>query len=245
MRLSKASGIILTFFLLILAFALPASAQEDSQEAVIDFSGEISAIDGSIITVNGLTVQTDQAQFTGTLQVGDQVQIHGVLQPDGVIVAQEIVRLDESVPEPEATPEVSIDIDNNVIIVVEGPVQAVNVNIITIYNINIVVAEDDPLLTVINIGDHLRVEGVIDNDFDLVDFNDQVGGPNISIVVIAINITFINIDVYIGDNHQVWRDPGNCQNPPPPWAPANGWRRRCENRGASNRGGSNRGSGRS
>ena len=28
----------------------------------------------------------------------------------------------------------------------------------------------------------------------------------------------------------IWQDDGkNCGNPPPPWAPANGWRRRCEN----------------
>ena len=26
----------------------------------------------------------------------------------------------------------------------------------------------------------------------------------------------------------IWLDNGNCNNPPPDWAPANGWRARCE-----------------
>ena len=40
---------------------------------------------------------------------------------------------------------------------------------------------------------------------------------------------------------EAWRDRGNCSNPPPPWAPAHGWRRRCEGGGGSGNssGGSN------
>ncbi|MBZ0294349.1 MAG: DUF5667 domain-containing protein [Anaerolineae bacterium] len=43
--------------------------------------------------------------------------------------------------------------------------------------------------------------------------------------------------IVIGDDGQViWRDNGSCDNPPPAWAPANGWRTRCENQspGTSN-----------
>jgi hypothetical protein len=28
-------------------------------------------------------------------------------------------------------------------------------------------------------------------------------------------------------DNQVWRDDNECGNPPPPWAPAHGWRRKC------------------
>jgi hypothetical protein len=34
--------------------------------------------------------------------------------------------------------------------------------------------------------------------------------------------------VAVSGNGQVWRDEGNCDNPPPSWAPAHGWRLRCE-----------------
>lgn len=235
----------LKLFLVLLIFTftlLPVS----SQDASIEFTGEITALSDNNIIVNGLNVQIDMAEIHGTLLVGELVHVEGTLQADGVIVAREIRVLAEATPEPEATPEVTpdvspdinIDIDNNVVIVIEGPVQEVNVNIITIYDIDIVVADNDPLLTVINIGDHIRVEGVIDDDFDMVDMDDD-GDSNLTIVVIAINITFIDIDIFIGDNDEVWRDNGNCANPPPPWAPANGWRRRCENGG---RGGSGSGS---
>ena len=103
-----------------------------------------------------------------------------------------------------------------VTIVIEGPVQQINVNIITIYNINVEVASDDPILPVIQIGDEIRVEGNAAHQGD-------------TIIIVAVSITIINVDIVINDDHTaIWRDSGNCSNPPPPWAPANGWRRRCE-----------------
>lgn len=102
-----------------------------------------------------------------------------------------------------------------VTIVIEGPVQQINVNIITIYNINIQLAPDDPNLNIIQVGDIVRVEG---------DTSDMNG----TIIIVAINITIINVDIDVGTG-DYWRDEGNCANPPPPWAPAHGWRRRCEN----------------
>lgn len=121
---------------------------------------------------------------------------------------------------PEATATVTADPDDDdddlsITIVIEGPVTAININIITIYNINIQLDPNDPNLQIIQIGDIVRIEG---NTQDL----------NGTIIIIAINIIIINVDINI-DTGEVWRDEGNCNNPPPPWAPANGWRRRCEN----------------
>jgi hypothetical protein len=114
---------------------------------------------------------------------------------------------------PASTPVVG---DDTVIIIIEGPVQEININIITIYDIDIVLAPDDPILTVIQIGDIIRIQGAVDDSSDII-------------VIVA--ITVIDIDVFIGDDGTVWRDPGNCGNPPPDWAPANGWRRRCQGGG--------------
>jgi hypothetical protein len=119
--------------------------------------------------------------------------------------------------------------EDGIVIVIEGPVTAVVGNQITIFNFNIIVGENDPLLTVIQIGDVLRIEGDWDDD---------------SPIIIAIIIIFVDIDVFVFDG-QVWRDQGNCNNAPPPWAPANGWRRRCETpRGGGSGGGSGSGRGR-
>ncbi len=110
-----------------------------------------------------------------------------------------------------------------VTIVIEGPVQQINVNIITIYDIDIEINVDDPILTVIQLGDEIRVEG------DMVD-------NGTTIIIVAINIVIIDVDIVISDDGGVvWRDSGDdCGNPPPPWAPAHGWRRRCEGGGGSN-----------
>lgn len=116
------------------------------------------------------------------------------------------------------------DDDNNgmpVTIVIEGPVEAININIIVIYGIEVEIDPLDPILTVIRIGDLLRVEGNYDEDDD--DDN--------HIVLIAVTIIIVNIDIYINIDGTVYREEFNCGNPPPPWAPAWGWRRRCENNG--------------
>ncbi|MBL8155415.1 MAG: hypothetical protein JNM70_14620 [Anaerolineae bacterium] len=114
---------------------------------------------------------------------------------------------------PTATPLPDDDSDLPITIIIEGPVQEININIITIYDIDIVVGETDPILGIIQLGDVLYVEGNTE-DADGV------------IVIIAVNIVIINVDINI-DTGEYWRDDGSCANPPPPWAPANGWRRRC------------------
>lgn len=97
---------------------------------------------------------------------------------------------------------------------VEGPVESINVNVITIYNIELVLAEDDPILARIQVGDVLRVEGDFDSTLQ---------------VIVAVTVQSVSVDINVNtDTGEAWRDDGNCSNPPPPWAPANGWRRRCE-----------------
>lgn len=129
---------------------------------------------------------------------------------------------------PEATPETPVTPTLESVIMVEGPVQAINANVITIYGINIGLNPDDPLLSVLLIGDVLRVEANYDVTTGLI---------------VAVTVEPVSNEVNVNpDTAEIWRDDGNCNNPPPPWAPANGWRRRCENPG-NNSGGSNNGNG--
>lgn len=100
-------------------------------------------------------------------------------------------------------------------IVVEGPIQAISGNIIVIYDIEIEINPNDPILAVIQVGDLVRVEAGIDADGE-------------DIVVIAVTVTVVDIEVNVSPDGEVWRDTGDCSNPPPEWAPAHGWRARCE-----------------
>src|SRR5690606_34306347 len=72
------------------------------------------------------------------------------------------------------------DVDQPVIIVIEGPIQAININIITILGIDIEIDPNDPILLTIKVGDTIRVEGTPTSD----------GGR---IIIVAVNITIINI----------------------------------------------------
>ncbi len=125
----------------------------------------------------------------------------------------------EATPEvtPEQTPEATTEPGAGlpITIVIEGPVEAININIITIYNIDIQLDPNDPLLQIIQIGDIVHVDGD----------TEQNGN---TIIIIAINIVIINVDINVGDG-TVYRDDGkDCSNPPPPWAPAHGWHKRCD-----------------
>jgi hypothetical protein len=112
---------------------------------------------------------------------------------------------------PEATPEATQD----VAIVIEGPVESINGNVITIFGNTVEIEPTDPLLSVIQVGDVLRIEG----DLELR------GGLQ---VLIAITVIYVEVEVNVNpQSNEVWRDDGSCNNPPPDWAPANGWRRRC------------------
>lgn len=105
------------------------------------------------------------------------------------------------------------DADRPIIIIIEGPVTAIEGNIIVIFGFDIELEADDPALDIIQIGDILRIEGALSDS-----------------VVVVINIVFVDVDIYIDEDGdgEVWRDTGECANPPPPWAPAVGWRRKCE-----------------
>jgi hypothetical protein len=114
-------------------------------------------------------------------------------------------------------------------VTIEGAVQNINGDVIVIFDIPIHVDPDDPLIDAIQIGDVIRIEGEIEGE----------GGD---IVIIAVQITFTEIEVFAyQQSGEVWRDNGNCNNPPPPWAPANGWRRRCESPGSQGGGNPGRG----
>lgn len=111
-------------------------------------------------------------------------------------------------------------------LVIEGPIQAINGSAIVIYGITIQLDPANPLIPTLQVNDTLHIEGQI-----------EVAGN--SVIVIAITIVLVDVDIYISDDGQVFRDDASCNNPPPPWAPAHGWRARCEGAPAPGNGNNN------
>ena len=89
-----------------------------------------------------------------------------------------------------------------VTIVIEGPVQAINVNIITIFGIHIEVEPGNPILTQIHVGDVIRVEGT------------STAQGN-TVIIVAVNIVIINV---YGNNNNNGGNAGGPAVPPPPQA---------------------------
>lgn len=106
--------------------------------------------------------------------------------------------------------------------VIEGPVSAIDGRIIRIYDIAVTLGENDPALTVIRVGDIVRVEGD----------RGEAG-------IVAVTIVFVNVTVVIVDG-LAWRG-DDCALAPPDWAQsaAGAWFTRCTGGGGSSGGGNN------
>ena len=159
-------------------------------------SGEIMALEG----------QQSTTTTVSAMSVGD-----GVIATDSDMTYYIGGTIDDVLDDDD-------NLEDDAIIVIEGPVDSIDGNEIEIYGIKILLDEDDPLLLTIQIGDWIRIEGIDEGA-----------------VIIVVNIIFVDVDVFIFDGDsdgngagEVWRDTGDCSNGPPPWAPAHGWRRKCE-----------------
>jgi hypothetical protein len=125
---------------------------------------------------------------------------------------------------PSSTPAPTITL--SAVVVIEGPVERIDGDILVIYGIEVLLPGDNLYSGVIEVGDLVRVEG----------------DPDDAGVIVVVSITVINLDVNVNPGTgESWRDDGTCSNPPPDWAPANGWRRRCQ--GGANPGSGNPGQG--
>ncbi len=211
--MSKQVKYFKTIFILLFVFIMVgATSIIQAQEDSIEFPGEIIAIDGNIISVGGISVDTSSAIMpTDGLSIGMTVQVIGTRQEQTILATIIVITdfgADPDVPqtteEPDVTPEpemteepeataepspVIVDITGGVpIIVIEGPVQAINVTSITIFDIDIEVDPADEVLTQIRIGDTVRIEG--ESSFE-----------GNTIIVVAVNITIVQTTLVIVQNY--------------------------------------------
>lgn len=153
-------------------FAVAQDGNSDpTPEATIELTGAVTSINGTTIVVSGLPVDISGVAVDGTIEVGVVVRLSGYLSPEGTIIALSLEIIGEPTPTPDVSPTPASTLvptpepdDNDTIIVIQGPIQNITVNIITIYNIDITVAPDNPILTLIQIGDIVRIEGLVGLD---------------------------------------------------------------------------------
>ena len=234
------------FVIIAMIFITACSPQEEDAGSPIEFTGDVTAINGDTITVGGFSVDISNASTPiDGFDIGDEVRVTGLA--DGTDITAVVVALvdetdddddaqvdateidptatdaptdnasptdvaptavpDDPTVEPTTSDTTSptddtpdIVIDGDPILVIEGPVQEININSITIFDIDIQVDPADPILTEIRIGDTIRVEG--ESSFE-----------GTTIIIVAINITVIETTVIV-INNPVYIAPGlpaNCR----------------------------------
>lgn len=196
------------------------SAQDSS---TIDLTGTVTVIDETAIEVGGIRVDTT-AVTDIVFEDGMLVTVSGNLE-GGVVIAVTITVVTdtaEATPEvtPEMTPAVEVTpevVSININIVIEGPVEAINVNVVTIYGLEIELDTHDIRTTVVQIGDRMHVRG---------HRRHRTRGP---LVIVAVFYEFVGVDVIVVDG-QLWRDYGDCAVIPPVWADSFTihWHGRCD-----------------
>jgi hypothetical protein len=194
---------------------------EDFVPAAIEITATVNSIDGSIIVVGGLPVDITTASIDADLTIGVVVTVSGVINEEGIIIAEVILFIGDPTPTPEATeapqPEAtSTPIPPENVIIIEGPVENINVNIISIYNISITVAPDNPVLNLVRIGDIIRVEGVsgVDGTINAVVINTVITSDNVdpdASVSVQGPIESINGNIIVVNGITVQLDPDDPQ----------------------------------
>lgn len=184
---------------------------------IMSVDGNIIVVGGIAVDVSDALLPLDSLTVGMTVQIigtrqGQTVSATIVVITDfGDPATPEATEVPDDMPEataePTVTPETteepdtpvtteepddgSVVINNNIsiesYIVIEGPVEAISVDFITIFDIDIKVDPSDPVLTQIRIGDTIRVEG--ESDFN-----------NGTIVIVAVNITIVQTTIIVIHN---------------------------------------------
>ncbi len=215
----KVKQFISRFAVVIMALVLCSStfAQQatPTPTASVELTGTISSIEGTTLTVNGLKIDTTGATINGALSTGVTVVVIGNVTSEGVITALSVtVVANTSTPVPTAgfgtaaPPELTTTptpvADTDTVIVIEGPIQEININIITIYYMDIQIDINNPILNLIQIGDVIYVEGAIGADGiiiasvinNLTDVEEVVEGASVGIQgsIEAINGNLVTVN---------------------------------------------------
>jgi hypothetical protein len=154
------------------------STPTPSSDVIIVIEGPVINIINNIITIYSFDVELEPTHpFLNLVQVGDFIHVEGAFGNTGVIVATVVSNVTTV-----TTVGGTVGLD--------GPVEAINGNVLVVNGISAQLAPNDPLLQTVQVGNFVSLQG-----------NFQGSGTNIILVVV--NITIIN-NVVIDNNPQCW-----------------------------------------
>lgn len=116
-------------------------------ETVIILEGMIDQINDNVLTINGLEIEVPSGHpILQLLEVDDQVRIQGGIDDAGTVIASVVDNLVD-----DAADDATVGVD--------GPVTEIDDNIVTVNGIRIAFAKDDPLLSRLDVGDFVSIQG--------------------------------------------------------------------------------------
>lgn len=163
----------------------------------IVFVGRVNSTNPWVVSQIPLTVNA-ATHFIGDVQVGDLVQVRADVQPNGEWLARTIRKL---------SPPTS-----NIIIIIQGPIQAINGNILVVGGFTIRVAPDHPILGMLEEGDVVRVIGRLQSDgvvIALVIYTVIDGSSDEITVRVEGPIEAIEGNLVLVNGIWLWLDPAN------------------------------------
>src|SRR5262249_4349265 len=119
------------------------------------------------------------------IQVGDNVHIEGTPDSSGMIVASVVSNIVTSTTVSTGNTGATVGLD--------GPVDTINGNTVTVNGIPVQFAPDDPILHNLQVGNFVRVQG-------------NFSGSGNTIILVVVNVTVFNNITIINNN--CWFDPG-------------------------------------
>jgi hypothetical protein len=195
----------------------------------VTINGTLQVINGDgTIVVDGMTYRLGPGvTLPASARVGTLVVLGGQFTQDSILIIVSVsvesgTPAVTAAPSPSPTPPAAgtaipgvsvtpLPDDGAIIVVVEGPVRIINVNIVTIYDINVMVAPDNPLLKVIHIGDFVRARGHFDGSGVLItSFVTNVLDPS-SVATVSLDgkVQAIKGNILVINDMNVQVDPGN------------------------------------
>lgn len=148
----------------------PVSLPTPTEERIITIEGPVTSIVDDEVTIYGFPIEVaPQHPILQIIDVGDVVRVQGVLDSGGTVLAEVVSNIPDAAAAANAVVTVGLD----------GPVEAINGNMLVVNGISIELAPDDPLLQTVQPGNFVSVEG-----------NFQTNGS--AIVLVAVNIVVIN-----------------------------------------------------
>jgi hypothetical protein len=140
-------------------------------ETVVVVEGPITNIVNNVITIYDYAIEVEpQHPILSLVDIGDTIRVEGEFDTNGQVLATVIGNI----------PSTNIvSGDTEVTVSLDGPIEAIDGNLVTVNGIPVELKPDDPVLETLQVGTFVSVQG----NFE---------GSGQTIVLVVVNVTVIN-----------------------------------------------------